>query len=101
MCSVHLTSRLVTSNSWPNVKFVVWVLHLLTRCFDQKGNSSVFCYHCVKYRNFTNAPGLEYLWKHTVSSEFQALGQKLCGKCVFLQNFHTGKLGENSVFYAM
>ena len=26
---------------------------------------------------------------------------KLCGNCAFSQNFHTRKLGEISVFYAM
>ena len=26
---------------------------------------------------------------------------KLCGNCAFPQNFHTRKLGENTVFYAV
>ena len=29
------------------------------------------------------------------------IGPKLCGNCAFLQNFHTRKLGEITVFYAV
>ena len=30
-----------------------------------------------------------------------AIRSKLCGNCAFLQNFHTRKLGENTVFYGV
>ena len=49
-----------------------------------------------KYRNFTEFPGVEILWKGTV-----LIHQKLCGNCAFLQNFHTRKLGEIAVFFAV
>ena len=42
---------------------------------------------------------MEVLWKGADSSQFRANRPKLCGNCVFLQNFHTGELGEISVFY--
>ena len=39
----------------------------------------IFCQcHCVKYRNFTEFPGTEILWKGTVSAEFRATLRKLC-----------------------
>ena len=57
--------------------------------------------HCVKYQIFTQFLALEILWKDTVSLEFRANRPKLYGNCDFQQNFHTGKLGENSVFYAV
>ena len=44
---------------------------------------------------------MEILVKGTVSAEFQAILPKLCGNCVFHQNFHTRKLGEITVFYAV
>ena len=44
---------------------------------------------------------VEILWKGTVSSEFRAIRPKLCGNCAFPQNFHTRKLSEFSVFYAV
>ena len=44
---------------------------------------------------------MEILWKDTVSSQFRAIRPKLCGNCVFPQNFHTMKLGEITVFYAV
>ena len=43
----------------------------------------------------------ETLWKRTVSAEFWVIPSKLCGNCVFPQNFHTRKLSTISVFYAM
>ena len=57
--------------------------------------------HCVKYRNFTYVPGVEYLRKGTVSPEFWANCSKLCGNCALLQNSYTRKLGEITVFYAV
>ena len=41
------------------------------------------------------------LWKRTVFVEFRANRPKLCENCAFLQNFHTRKLGEISVSYAV
>ena len=58
-------------------------------------------HHCVKYRNFTQFPGVEILWKGTVSEWFRANHPKLCRNCAFPQNFHTRKLGEITVFYAV
>ena len=57
---------------------------------DLQGSS-----HCVKYRNFTQFPGVEVLRKGT------AIRLKLCGNCAFPQNLHTRKLGEIGVFYAV
>ena len=56
--------------------------------------------NCVKCRRFTQFPGVEILWKDTVS-EYYANCPKLCGNCAFPQNFHTRKLGEITVFYAV
>ena len=42
-------------------------------------------WHCIKYRNFTK-----------FCSKL-----KLCGNCALPQNFHTIKLGENTIFYAV
>ena len=55
----------------------------------------------AKYPNFTKFPGVEILRKGTVTTEFRAIRPKLCGNCAFPQNFHTRKLGEITVFYAM
>ena len=46
------------------------------------------------YHNFTKFPGMETLWKNTVSAKFRANCPKLCRNCAFPQNFHTKKLGE-------
>ena len=54
--------------------------------------------HCLKYRSFTYFSGVEILWKSTVR---KVICLKLCGKCAFLQNFYTGKLGEIKVFYTV
>ena len=48
-------------------------------------------------RNFIWISGVETLWKGTVSAKFQ----KLCGNCVFPQNFYTRKLGEITWFFAV
>ena len=44
---------------------------------------------------------MKILWKDTVSSEFRANRLKLSGNCTFPQNFHTSKLGEITVFFAV
>ena len=44
---------------------------------------------------------MKILWKRTVSTEFRPNGPKLYENCAFQQNFHTRKLDEISVFYAM
>ena len=51
---------------------------------------------CKKYRNFTWFPSVEILRKGTVSNR-----PKLCGNCVFPQNFDTRKTGEVTVFFAV
>ena len=56
--------------------------------------------HCIKYRNFTLFLGMEILWKGTVSAVSRD-SPKLCENCAFPQNFHTSKLGEITVFYAV
>ena len=48
-----------------------------------------------------NFPGVETLWKHTVSAEFRANCPKQCGNCAFPQNLCTRKLAEISVFSAV
>ena len=57
--------------------------------------------HCIKYRNFTSFPGVGILWEGTVSAEFLGNRPKLFGNCAFLQNVHTRKLVEISVFYTV
>ena len=37
-------------------------------------------------------------WNPVISPNFQMNGPKLCGNCVFPQNFHTRKLGEITAF---
>ena len=80
-----------------NFTIIVLVLqfnHLIHR-IECKKTVSV-CYfveyrnkmHCVKHQNFTKFLSVEILWK-------------LCRSCAFFQNFHTRKLGEISVFYAV
>ena len=44
---------------------------------------------------------MKILRKRTVCAEFRAVHPKLYGNFAFPQNFHTTKLGEISVFYAM
>ena len=80
------TDAIFSSISWPSI----WKF-------------SILCYinHCVKYRNCTWFPGVENLRKRTVSGESRANLPKLCGKCAFPQNFHTTKLGENTVFHVV
>ena len=57
--------------------------------------------HCLKYRTFTKFPGVEILWKRTVSAEFPKICPKFCRSSAFPQNFHTRKLGEILVIYAV
>ena len=56
---------------------------------------------CIKYENFTLIPGMEILWKRTVSADFQAIVPRVCKNCALPQNFHTRNLREISVFYAV
>ena len=44
---------------------------------------------------------METFWKDTVYAGFQAIRPKFCGTCDFPQNFHTRKLDEITVFYAV
>ena len=77
---------------------------LFFSCFSTMINimaSFFYKLHFKKYRYFTLFPGLEILWKLTVSAEFRMNCPKLCGNCAFPQNFHTRKLGKISVFYAV
>ena len=46
-------------------------------------------------------PGVEILWKHTVSAVFRVIRPKLCGNCAFLQKFHIMKFGVITVIYAV
>ena len=47
------------------------------------GLSTLRTYYCVKYRNFTQFPDVEILWKHIVSAEFRANCLTLCGNFAF------------------
>ena len=58
-------------------------------------------YHCVKYHNFTQFSCVEILWKGTIFTQSRANHPKLCIKCAFPESFHTRKLGEITVFYAL
>ena len=51
----------------------------------------------IKYCNFNWFPGVEILWKCTVSTKFWKIRPKLCGNCAFPQNSHTRKLGKITV----
>ena len=62
---------------------------------EWNANNSI---HFAKCQIFT---GMEILWKDSVSEVFRSIRQKTCGSCAFPQNFHTRKLGENLVFYAL
>ena len=60
-----------------------------------------FTLHCVNYRiilaNFL-------VWRFCGETQFpKSIGRcpKLCGNCVFSQTFHSGKLAEITVFYAV
>ena len=44
---------------------------------------------------------MEILWKHTVCVGFQAIRLNFSPNCAFPRNFHTRKLGEITVFYAV
>ena len=44
---------------------------------------------------------MKILWKRTVSAEFREIRLKFCGNYAYPQNFHTGKLSEITVFYAV
>ena len=46
-------------------------------------------------------PRVEILRKDTVSVKFWANLPKLCGNCVFPQNFYTRELGEITVHFAV
>ena len=56
---------------------------------------------CVKYCNFTKFPGVEVLWKVTVSTELRAIVPKHYGNCAFQQNVYTRKLHEITVYYVV
>ena len=43
---------------------------------------------------------MEFSVETVFSAEIQAICLKLCGNCVFLQNFQIKELVENAVFYA-
>ena len=58
-----------------------------TKLLIIRAHLNVFCtISCIKYRYFTYFPGMEILWKPTVSVEFRS------------QNFHTKKVDEIFVF---
>ena len=46
-------------------------------------------------------PRVEILWKDTVSVKFWANLPKLCGSCVFPQNFYIRELDEIMVHFAV
>ena len=75
---------------------VKFIFHLVRKChpFYNRGNSN-----CKKDRNLTWFPGVEILWKGTVSAYFRTIRSKLCRNCAFLQNFRTRKLGEITIFF--
>ena len=43
----------------------------------------------------------EILWKDIVSAQFRANCPKLCGNCAFSQSYHTKRLGEITVLFAI
>ena len=49
----------------------------------------------------TKFPSVKMLMKQTISVDFQVNCPKLCGCCEFPRNFHTRKLGEVLVFFAL
>ena len=73
--------------------------HVFSQLFDV--NLVLHAFHCVKYRNFTKFFGAEILWKDTVSAKLRSNPTKFSGNYAFSQNFHTKKLGEITVIYAV
>ena len=69
-----------------------------TRCGTLSSNCQE---HWGKYRNITQVPGAQVLSKGTFFAQFWANSPKLCGKCAFPQNFHTRKVGEITLFFAV
>ena len=59
------------------------------------------CYvDCAKYSNIIYFLHMEFSVETVFSAEIQAICLKLCGNCVFLQNFQIKELVKNAVFYA-
>ena len=57
--------------------------------------------HSINYRNLTQFPGVEILWKRKVTVDIRTIRAKLCGNSEFTQNFHIRKTGGISVFYTV
>ena len=54
----------------------------------------------IENRNSTCRPGVQILWKRTVSAEFRANHSILCRNYAFLKNFSAIKFCEISVFHS-
>ena len=76
---------------------------LLLLCIAQWPSAQYFSVQIIYFLTTTAKLLLttNVLCKGTVSAEFRANRPKLCGNCAFEQNFHTMKVGEIWVFYAM
>ena len=70
---------------------------------DKLQRSSVIIIHYVKYQKFIKFPCMEILQKRTVthSNSKNTIRPKFYGNCALPQNFHTRKLGETTVYYAV
>ena len=70
---------------------------------DKLQRSSVIIIHYVKYQKIIKFPCVEILQKRTVihSNSKNTICPKFCGNCALPQNFHTRKLGETTVYYAV
>ena len=58
---------------------------------------SHFFYGFLALRKILKFPGVEILWKQTVSAEFHTIHLKLCRNFAFPQIFHSRKVSEVSV----
>ena len=73
------------------------------RCHLPKSKDLIFAVLANNAKNIEISPNF-LVWKFlgkAVSAEFWAVRAKLWGNCVFPQTFHTRKLGQISVYYAI
>ena len=87
--------------SGPNCTLPSWEKGNDIEAFHPKKTNLRSFENCVKYRNITNFPGAEILWKGTVSTKFRANRPKLYGSCAFPQTLYARKFAEITVFYAV
>ena len=117
MISIYLT----LIHNPPKAKMVLYFTEgVVHRCFTEnlilkdEGESTIkFCFLVCSSKNTVIPPNF-LVWKFCGKGQFphsfgqfarkfcgKAIRPKLCGNCAFPQNFHTRKLGEIAVFFAV